>query len=341
MNYHQYQHPNPNAPQPKKGSNTLLIVLGIIGFLGFSVIAVCCGGAFWLASFPSVSASATQPFELHNVAIPNFPAPASKDAVPGGGERQEIVLGDGTGYGTPPGSNGRMFVYRPTGAKEKGSLPCVLICGAGSTGLEGMKLGDADAVEHLPYVKAGFVVVAYELDGANETGQPEPRSYNAFREAQAGLVNAKIAFEYASTKIPEVDSSRIFAAGHSSAGTVALLFAAHEPDLAGCVAYAPCTDFKTRIPAVAIRAMSSILQDLPDFIVRSSPRTHEGNIQCPVMVFHATDDTNVPVGESRAFVDRLSADGVDATFAEVPTGDHYQSMIDSGIPAGIEWMKQH
>lgn len=339
MNYHQYQHPNPNVP--KKGSNTLFIILGILGVIGFGIVAICCGGALWLTSFPSVSATANQPFDLDNVAIPNFPVPADKEKLPGSGERYEVVMGDGSGYGTPPGSNGRLIVYRPTPTAVKGTLPCVLICGAGSTGLEGMMIGDADSVEHTPYLKAGFVVVAYDLDGSNDTGEPNPIAYKAFREAKGGLVNAKIAFEYAANKIPEVDPDRIFAVGHSSAGTVALLYAAHEPRLAGCVAYAPCTDFKSRIPAVAIRAMSSILQDLPDFIIRSSPRTHEKNIACPVMLFHAADDSNVPIAESRAFVNRLAADGVDATLVEVPAGDHYQSMIDAGIPAGIEWLQKH
>ena len=30
----------------------------------------------------------------------------------------------------------------------------------------------------------------------------------------------------------------------------------------------------------------------------------------------------------------------DVTLHTVPGGDHYQSMIDQGIPAGIEWLKQ-
>ncbi len=48
------------------------------------------------------------------------------------------------------------------------------------------------------------------------------------------------------------------------------------------------------------------------------------------MVFHAADDSNVPVTESREYVARLTAAGKDVTFVEVPTGEHYQSMIDQG-----------
>ena len=196
-----------------------------------------------------------------------------------------------------------------------------------------------DEPEHLPYVKAGFVVVAYDLDGDSPNKDPEERSYNAFRASNAGLINAVQALEYTLAKIPEVNPQRIFTAGHSSAGTMALLFAEHEPRIAGCIAYAPCSDLKNRLPAVLVRTLSSQLKDLPEFLVRSSPRTHEANLKCPVMVFHAADDSNVPVQESRDFVKRLKDSGKDVTLVEVPSGDHYQPMLDSGIPSGIEWVK--
>jgi hypothetical protein len=42
---------------------------------------------------------------------------------------------------------------------------------------------------------------------------------------------------------------------------------------------------------------------------------------------------------SRVFRRALRAAGKDVTFAEVPTGGHYDAMIESGIPKGIEWLK--
>lgn len=134
---------------------------------------------------------------------------------------------------------------------------------------------------------------------------------------------------------------QIYVAGHSSAGTLAVLFAEHEPRLAGCVAFAPCIDLKARMPGFLIRTLSGALEGLAEIIVHSSPLTHEQNLKCPIMVFHAADDSNVPIQQSRDFVERLKAAGKDATMAEVPTGDHYDSMIDQGILRGIEWMKEH
>ncbi len=335
-----FQYQNPSDVHVPRKSNLLWIILGVIGGMGLLVVVLCCGAGAWLASFPGVSPVASQPFDVSSIPVPAFVETQSSKTIEGVGERREVILGNGTGYGELPGNNTKLWIYLPPGKAPLGSLPCVLICGAGSTMLEGMRVGDGDELEHIPYVKAGLVVVAYDLDGPNETGSPEPRSYNTFRASMAGLVNARNALEYAIAKVPEVNPKQLFAAGHSSAGTVALLFAEHEPRLAGCVAYAPAVDLKARFPGFVIRAMGSALPDLPDFVVRSSPRTHEQQLNCPVMIFHAADDSNCPIEASREMIQRLQGLGKEAVLVEVPTGDHYQPMLDSGIPAGIQWMKQ-
>jgi hypothetical protein len=52
------------------------------------------------------------------------------------------------------------------------------------------------------------------------------------------------------------------------------------------------------------------------------------------------DDSNVPCSDSRACEQRLKSLGKSVTLVTVPTGNHYQSMIDQGIPRAIEWLKQ-
>ena len=327
--------------QQSKKSNKIWIVLGVLGGFCLLTIGVCCGVGLWLTRFPSVSASASQAFDYGTKPTSVVPNQVTSKSFPGIGERTDVVFGNGSGYGKPAGSNSRLWVYMPVAKLHPGSTPCVLICGAGSTMMTGMKLSEGDEAEHLPYLKAGLIVVAYDLDGPSAGDGPEPKSYEAFRDANAGLVNANIAIEYVLYKIPEVNPKQIFSAGHSSAGTTSLLFAEHEPRLAGCIAFAPCTDLKARVPGALVRTLSFTFDRLPDFLVKSSPRTHEMRINCPVMLFHAADDSNVPIRESRAFVSRLQSAGKDVTIKEVATGDHYQPMIDTGIPTGIEWIKQH
>lgn len=324
---------------PKK-RNPIWIVLGIFAGVFAVGLVLCCGIGLWIIQFPSVSADAATSFDSDSIAVPTFPQKGTSKRFPGTAIRTELVLGDGSGYGTPAGANSRLWIYLPEQKVPVASLPCVLICGAGSTMLTGMRLGDGDEPEHLPYVAAGFAVVAYDLDGPGMTEEPEVKAYEAFRSSNAGLVNARNAMEYALTQIPEVNPKQIFAVGHSSAGGTALLFAAHEPRLAGCVAFAPCSDLKARFPGFVVRGLSTTFQGLPEFLVKSSARTHEQKLHCPVMLFHAADDSNVPIQESRDFVARLKQSGKDATLLEVPTGDHYEPMISTGIPAGIAWMKK-
>lgn len=124
-----------------------------------------------------------------------------------------------------------------------------------------MDLSAADMAERVPYVEAGFAVLAFELDGAldnpDDCAQRE-RTMRAFLAARAGLVNAHIALEYLLTRVPQVNPNQLYAVGHSSPGTLALLFAGHEPRLKGCVAFAPCIDVSQRLGFV-VRKFASLL----------------------------------------------------------------------------------
>ncbi len=334
-------------------SRTIWIVLGIVGGLFLLLCGICGGGALWFSSYPRVPATAMQPFDVQSVPKPTDPK-VGEEQIVNGARFREVVWGDGQGMGAVPGTNSRLWVYLPEGNIQPGTLPCVLIAGAGSTLLQGMMLSEGDQGEHFPYVKAGMAVVAFDLDGGGALEdldvEPTPEEpvniedlsgYKAFRDAQAGLVNARNALEYTLANIPEVDPKKLFSVGHSSAGTLAMLFAEHEPRLAGCVAYAPAIDLKSRFPGALVRVMGNVLPNLPEFIVQSSPQTHEDKLNCPTLIVHATDDDNVPIAMSRKFVKRMKDKGKDVTLTEIEFGGHANFLIGTGVPKGIEFIKQH
>ncbi|HUE72466.1 MAG TPA: prolyl oligopeptidase family serine peptidase [Pirellulaceae bacterium] len=344
--YGQAQYPPPRS----SGSGCLWTFLAILGVGGLAMIA-CCGALIWFTTTtPQPSPAASQPWNVAAIKVPALPdrgQPTRTLSEDGGVVMYTIRLGESGDY-DPPGHGGEMFLFLPPGEHAVGSLPCVLITGAGTTLLEGydfagdpQETGDAD--EFIPYAKAGIAVLAYELDGSMVFANTDREAFDAFRASCAGLVNARNALEFVLARVPEVNPRQIYAAGHSSAGTAALLFAEHEPRLAGCVAYAPCSDVQSRIsdemPGFLHRAREMDLPGLTDFIVRSSPRTHESRLNCPVFLFHADDDWNTPVSETRSFAERLQAVGKSVTLKTVPSGGHYDSMIEEGIPAGIEWIK--
>jgi dipeptidyl aminopeptidase/acylaminoacyl peptidase len=335
----------PPPPPPKSGPSWTLITLGILGGGAVLLGLVCCGGVMYLAQPPQASAAAKEPFSFAEVPLPAFPerSEAEQNELETGVVQHVVGIGEADGgfYDTP-GQGGYMYLYLPPGEHAPKSLPCILIAPAGSTLLAGMELGEGDEPEHKPYVKAGCAVLAYELDGpefdSGDLGEMR-EAFDAFKTSRAGLVNARNALEYVLAKIPEVDPARIYAAGHSSAATHALLFAEHEPRLAGVIAYAPASDLPKWF-ANRLQVVRFVLPGSVDFVTQSSPSTHRQRLKCPTFLFHAEDDTTCEIGQTRQFAEQLKEQGTDVTLVTVATGEHYDSMINEGIPAAINWLKQ-
>jgi acetyl esterase/lipase len=255
----------------------------------------------------------------------------------------EVKLGSGAGAtGRGPGHRGKLWLYLPAGDRRPRSLPCVLIAPAGSNLITGMDLHDEDRAEHLPYARVGFAVVAYELDGALPNPQkPSEQELRgciaAFADAGAGLVNARVALDFATARVPAIDPRRVFVVGRSSAGTLALLIAENEPGVAGCVAFAPAVDLALRYPP---QIQTQFIQTCPPakkLFAQLNPRTGEAGIQCPVFLFYADDDAPV-ASQVRDLAQRLSSAGKTVTAEHVPDGGHNDSMIREGIPRAIYWL---
>ncbi len=241
-----------------------------------------------------------------------------------------------------PGFAGQLYIYLPKGDHAHGSLGCVFIAAAGGTSISGTSLGPGDRAEHIPYAQAGFAVVAYETDGerASDRAQLAKEAATHYREyvaADAGLVNARNAIEFALSRIPEIDPHKLYAVGHSSAAKLALLLAEADPRIKACVAYAPVTDELARHAGKELWNAPGP-EKFQDFLVRTSPRTRESELNCPVFLFHAEDDSVVSVSQTRDFAERLKSMGKPITVEIVPSGNHYDSMIRSGIPKGIAWL---
>lgn len=275
--------------------------------------------------------------------MPSFSEAGPGSEIEPGIRFHEIKIGPSAGVPSRiPGHRGKLWLYLPAGNQPPKSLPCVLIAPAGSNLVTGMDLGDGDRPEHLPYVRAGFAVIAYELDGALPTrGQPNERQLMAgvvaFTNAQAGLVNAQVALEFATTRVPAIDPKRIFVAGHSSAATLALVLAENEPRAAGCVAFAPAVDLTIQYPPEIQQQITRPFAAATQLFGTLNPRSGEAKIQIPVFLFYADDDARF-ASQVRDLAERLSAAGKKVTVEHAPRGGHYESMIREGIPRAIKWL---
>ena len=251
-----------------------------------------------------------------------------------------------------PGRKMQMRVFVPSGEHADHSLPCVLIAPAGTPMLHGAALEPNDSydAETLPYAEAGFVVIQYSIDGALPPGidennegqaiQAMVRAYPIFKASGAGVVNGRNALEYATYRLKFVDPTRIHCAGHSSAGSLSLLLAAHEPRINRCIAYAAAYDLQLRMGDMSSDITArTMFPGIGEFITETSPTSHIQKFDGPVFVFHARDDSNVPFADAEAFVSGMKSAGKAVTFETTPSGDHYNSMIAPGIPTAIAWLR--
>ena len=274
---------------------------------------------------------------------PVFPdRPAQGEVTPDGKVVAYPMEITGTGRGLPM----HIRLYLPAGSHANASLPCVFVAPAGTRMLYGSAIDDEDSPEHLPYAYAGFAVVAYELSGDVPDshgphvtfGQIAP-GIRQFMDAEGGVDNARAAIDFVLHKVPEVNPARLYCAGHSSAGTVALDVAAADKRIRAVCAYAPCCDVTQRW-GDDLPKLETVVPGVTDFAAQVSPINHASEFHCRVFVFHADDDQNVSTANVWAFLNALLAAGKPYGFSSVPTGGHYQSMIDEGIPRGIDFFKR-
>jgi dipeptidyl aminopeptidase/acylaminoacyl peptidase len=270
-------------------------------------------------------------------------ASESRQALPDLGKGQRVEPGIMLYEVKVPGKGAanKLWVYLPEGQTQP-KIPCVLIAPAGTRLFHGITLAKGDRPEHLPYVRAGFAVVAYEVDGPladNASGKALLKAAGDFKNAEAGLVNARAALDYALAKIPQIDPSRIYIAGHSSAGTISLLVAEREPRVRAAVAYAPAPNVEKFLGEDKVAALASIIPDYREFLKRTSPHAGAAELRCPLFLFHAEDDKNVAITESEAFAKEVSRHNPSVTFVRAAKGGHFSAMLDEGIPKAIEWLK--
>jgi dienelactone hydrolase len=252
-------------------------------------------------------------------------------------EKAVVDLGVSTGKA---GESDRLHIIRPTNRQGNQSMPCVFLAAAGATVFTGMGIADGDDAELIPYAKAGFVAIGYETDGewADELVTGLTNGFAKYRKSQAGLINARNAIDYSLKSLPEIDPKRIYAVGHSSAGRQAFLLAAIDPRIKACVSFNGVLDVIADVQQGPQEAFRFLPGDALQFLSASSPRSWESKISCPVLLFHTTDDQVVSVERAKTAAARLQGLGKQVKLVTMP-GNHYEPMINRGIPVAIEWLQ--
>jgi len=291
--------------------------------LALPVLLLCSGCRYPFSNdgfIPSANASSTGPTEVEP-----------------GIWREEVRLRE-------KGDAPRLWIYRPLAAMGRNraqKFPCVFIAPSGTTVTGGAALSDRQSDTHTPYARVGMIVVAYELDGLADDKAQAARD---FERGRMGLRNSHAAISYALKHIQGVDSTRLFAVGHSSGGTIALQTAEYDPRIRACVVFAPACNFS--FPEAGGGVFENAAQQeaavpgFSAFLKTLMPQTNVAKIKCPLFLFSADDDNIVSGAEVQGFARAAQGAGVNLTFMRVAQGGHTQGMHDVGIPAAIQWLQK-
>ena len=240
---------------------------------------------------------------------------------------------------TPHGS--RVWMYLPSPPPKDQRLACVLVPPAGSRLFHGMALGDEDRAEQIPYVKAGFAVVSFDISGPSAASKDTKElraAIRAFRDAEWGIRDAFEALAVAQARYPQIDRNRVYVAGHSSAGTLALQIASSTNRVSACIAFAPICDIGKRLGPDFLATLEQWVPGVALGLRKASPTNRAANLNCPVFLFHSSDDDNVSPDDVISFKNTLLRRRAPVEYVQVNSGGHYHSMLEQGIPRAIKWL---
>ncbi|TWT82279.1 Alpha/beta hydrolase family protein [Planctomycetes bacterium CA13] len=303
-------------------------------------ISVTCLGLLIVTFSGCLPTTPIEPFSVESVSLPEMPSRPTGKAMAGSTAlRFNVSLPVELGQ---PGEASQVVVLMPS-KKPQLKLPCLVYTPAGSPLFAGMQLTQQDEMQMLPYVQMGFAVVCYETDGGAQalTPQTPPKEMaelaRKYVASKAGLVNARNAITWALRCFEEIDKTKMYAIGHSSGGKQALLLAAHDTRIRGCVAFAPACKMDSSIG----RLIRSWPVEDPDQLVtevrRSVPMSHSDRIQVPCLLIHSHNDRIVRSSE----VQRMGqAIGSESEITEVDSEDHFD-IPQVGFVTAAKWLQKH
>jgi predicted Zn finger-like uncharacterized protein len=294
----------------------VIIIVVVFGVLGVG----CCGGLAWLGwstvqptTFPEQTqdyADARKSFKTNLER--KGPAPMAGIMGTRPTDAMEVQYPSGN-------LNLKAWISRTRSKSEL--MPAVLYLHGG------FAFGEDDWRQCQRFRDAGFVTMTPTLRGEN--GQSG--TYTLFYDE----VNDVVAAAEFLSKMPGVDSDRIYVAGHSAGGTLAMLAAMTSKRFKGCASFSGSPDQVTFVKRNSELAPfnSSNSKELE----MRSPLAFPKSFKCPARLYWGSEEMPFRLA-TRALIEKATAAGLDVQGIEVP-GDHFSS-LDQAIPQAVTFFQQ-
>jgi dipeptidyl aminopeptidase/acylaminoacyl peptidase len=299
----------PRRRRPARQSSTgktLLIVGGVVGLV---ILLVCggIGGLVWWAvkptDFPEQTqdyADARKGFQTQLVAPGPSPQEWNDETPPAGAREVQYQSG---------GLTLRAWVNPPAdGGPPK---PAVLYLHSG------FAFAESDWDESKPFRDAGFVTMTPMLRGEN--GQPG--NFTLFYDE----VDDAVAAAEVLAKTPGVDPNRIYVAGHSAGGTLAMLAAMTSKRFKKCASFSGSPDqvsFVRQEPGLAPFDPENRKE-----LEMRSPLAFPKSFKCPARLYYGDEEFAFSFSTPK-LAEKAQAAGLDVQAVEVP-GDHFTALTPS------------
>jgi dipeptidyl aminopeptidase/acylaminoacyl peptidase len=186
----------------------------------------------------------------------------------------------------------------------------------------GFAFGSDDWEMSQPYRAAGFVVLAPMLRGEN--GQP-----GAFTLWYDEVDDVLAAAEFLGRQ-PYVDASRMYVAGASAGGTLALLAAAASDRFRAAASFSASPDQALLVRHAKIDLPFDTAD--PRELRLRSPLAYAGSLKCPARIYYGTRDHFVLTSRRTAEVARKRGLDVEAVQIEGDHGSSVPPAIEKSIP---------
>jgi dienelactone hydrolase len=191
----------------------------------------------------------------------------------------------------------------------------------------GFAFGSEDWDQCKPFRDAGFVTMTPLLRAEN--GQKG--DFTLFYDEVDDVVAAAEAL----AATPGVDPNRVYVAGHSAGGTLAMLAAMTSKRFKGCASFSGSPD-----QVAFVRGQQDLApfdpKDRQELIMRS-PLAFPKSFKCPARLYWGADEFEFSMA-TKALAEKSKAAGLDVQAIEVP-GDH-MTAVDPAMTQAISFFKQ-